>query len=152
MTTNLKRNIKLLLRVVMGGVFVIAAWDKMAHPDRFADIMMNYDILPADLVNLAAVWLAALEVVIGLTVIAGIWVRSAALLMSGLMLIFVLGIAWALFRGIDLTCGCFSTVAKEKGRDWLSLWQEIVILIGCILLYVLHLKDQGSTLKNKEHC
>jgi uncharacterized membrane protein YphA (DoxX/SURF4 family) len=132
--------VRFLLRIVMGGIFLIAAWDKMAHPDRFADIMMHYDILPHHLINLAAIWLAPLELVIGLAVIAGVWVRASAMLMSGLMLVFILGIAWALHRGIDLTCGCFSTAGEEEGRDWLSLWQEILILAGSVLLWVIHWK------------
>ncbi|MFW5944887.1 MAG: MauE/DoxX family redox-associated membrane protein [Bacteroidota bacterium] len=136
--SNKKQIAKFILRLIMGGIFLYAAWDKMAHTDQFAEVIMNYEILPNKYINLAAIWLAALEVLIGLMIVLGIWVRANAFLMSVLMLIFIAGIASALYRGIDLTCGCFSTTPDEQGRSWISLWQEVLILAGSLALWIVH--------------
>lgn len=136
--------VKVILRLALGGVFVYAAYDKLLHPDQFAEILMDYEVLPWQAVNLAAIWLAMLELLIGLSVILGIWVRANALLMSVLMLVFIAGIATALARGGAVHCGCFSTDPSGQPRTWISLWQEILLLVGCILLWVSHWTGRKS--------
>lgn len=130
--------LKLILRFVLGGIFVYAAWDKLIHPDYFAENILDYEIVPMSLVNPMAVWLPILEVVLGLCLLAGFWTRSVSLLLVGLCAIFIGAIAVTLLRGIPLhACGCFSTEVGTGLRGWLSLWQEGLILIACVVLYSL---------------
>lgn len=130
--------LRLVLRLVVGGVFIYAAWDKLIHPDYFAENILDYEIVPMSLVNLMALWLPILEAVLGLCLLAGFWTRSVALLLGGLCAIFIGAIAVTLLRGIPLhACGCFSTEAGTGLRNWLSLWQEGLILIACGFLYSL---------------
>ena len=138
------RAVRVILRLGLGGVFLYAAYDKLLHPDRFAEILIDYEVLPRQTVNLAAIWLAMLELLIGLSVILGVWVRANALLMSVLVLVFIAGIATALARGAGVHCGCFSTDPSGQPRTWISLWQEILLLVGCILLWVSHWTGRKS--------
>ena len=130
-----RRPIQAVLRLALGGTFVYAAYDKMVHPDQFAEIILDFDLLPLQAVNLAAIWLPVLEALVGLAVIAGIWVRANAAIMSGLMVLFITAIVIVLTRGNAIHCGCFSTTPEGLPRTWLSLWQELVLLLGCLLLW-----------------
>ena len=130
--------LRVLLRLAMGSLFLYAAGDKLLHPDQFAEMLVDYRLLPLETVNWVAVWLPMLEAVLGVVVLLGAWVRPAALLMSGLLALFLLGIVSTLLRGLAVDCGCFSTQATGEGRTWLSLWQEGLMLLVCLGGWVAH--------------
>ena len=79
-------------------------------------IIANYAILPDFLVTLPALVLPWLELVAGLCLAAGLWTRSSALLLSLLLLVFIVALGFNALRGIDLSCGCFSTSAADTGE------------------------------------
>jgi len=70
------RPLLIILRIALGLVFIYASLDKVVHPDQFAEIMQDYEILPNAVVNLASLWLAWLEAVLGVCLIAGVWVSG----------------------------------------------------------------------------
>jgi len=133
------------LRIIIGSIFIYASFDKIIHPDRFAEIVMDYKILPLGLVNISAIWLPFLELLLGLLIIKGTWIRPCSLLLIGICLLFIGGISYSLAKGINLNCGCFTTSLNVKTRTWESLWQEGLILFGCIWLW-------ATTLKKKINC
>jgi uncharacterized membrane protein YphA (DoxX/SURF4 family) len=124
-----------LLRIMIGGIFIYASFDKLIHPDRFAEIIMDYEMLPWSLINISAIWLPCLELIVGVLLIGGIWVRISSFLLAGLLLLFIGGISYSLVRGISLHCGCFSTSSTSDVRSWGSLWQEGLLLVGCLWLW-----------------
>jgi uncharacterized membrane protein YphA (DoxX/SURF4 family) len=101
---------------------------------------MDYRILPLSLVNISAIWLPFLELLLGLLIITGIWVRSNSLILIGLCLLFIGGISYSLLKGVNSGCGCFSTNLNVEARTWESLWQEGLILSGCVWLWATTLK------------
>ncbi len=133
----------LILRIAVGLVFVIASIDKLDHPDRFTEIIMDYQIVPWSTALIMAIWLPWLELIVGTILILGVWVRASALLLAGLTALFVLALSSALIRGIDLACGCFSVSELTQARTWSSLWQESILLLGCIWLWVGHWPGAG---------
>ena len=135
------RPLLIVLRIVLGLVFIYASIDKVVHPDQFAEIMQDYEILPNAVVNLAALWLAWIEVVLGVCLIAGVWVKATALMVTGLTVVFIGGLAIALTRGVGLHCGCFSTDPGGDARTWISLWQEGLLLLACVWLTILAVSD-----------
>ena len=108
-----------LARVYLGGLFVYAAWHKLRYPAAFALDVATYQILPLALVNLAALILPWVEVVTGAMLILGFRTRAAALLIAGMMVVFMAGLASALWRGLDMSCGCF---AAQGSADPISGW------------------------------
>jgi hypothetical protein len=63
---------------------VYASYDKILHPLAFAEIVYNYQILPDVLVNLVALFLPWIELLVGLSLIVGMWLPGA-LLISNLL-------------------------------------------------------------------
>jgi putative oxidoreductase len=120
----------LLARLVLGGLFVYASIDKILHPDQFAEIIYNYKILPDMAVNLMAIGLPWVEAIAGLFLIFGIWTRESAGIIGGLLLVFIIAIAFNLARGLDFDCGCFTTAAgSTKSSAYLLLVRDLVLLI-----------------------
>jgi len=137
---NILRNptVLMVLRVVLAGIFIYASWEKILKPDDFARIVDGYRLLPQPMVWLVAICLPWTELIAGVVLLVGIWPRAISLLFSGLTAVFILGLIQALARGIDLQCGCFSLDPAAAARSWTSLWQEFLLLAGCLWLWIGH--------------
>lgn len=122
-------------RIVLGAVFVYASFDKMANPQAFADIIDNYKMLPVPLVNPLAIFLPWLELITGLFLITGKWVKSSLLIYSIFLIIFMIGLSQALIRGLDISCGCFSVHPSSTSEVWLRILEDLVLLFVSVNLY-----------------
>lgn len=97
----------LALRVVVGSVWVVAGVLKLPDPAASVRAVRAYDLLPEAVVPTVGHLLPVLEVVVGACLLLGLLTRSAAALSTLLMLAFVVGIASAWARGLQIECGCF---------------------------------------------
>ena len=102
--------IELAARWVLGFTFIYASFHKIVSPADFAKLVYGYDLFPEISINLIAIVIPFLELVIGLALIIGIYPRSAAIIISGLLLAFIAASAINLIRGHEFNCGCFSSV------------------------------------------
>jgi len=128
--------IALPIRLYIGGVFLVACWHKILHPGSFAMDVATYQILPLYLVNLMAIVLPWIELVCGVLIIIGWRTRAAALLIAGMMAVFLAAITIALARGLEMSCGCFAS--QSMTEDPIS-WKTVLRDLGwlAIPLYVL---------------
>lgn len=122
------------LRWYLGILFVGASLHKIADPRAFAVDVATYDILPLALVNVVAVVLPVVELVVGVLLLVGLRVRASALLVAGMMTVFLAALVVALIRGLDMSCGCFAsqgaqddpisrlTVLRDLGWLAVSAW------------------------------
>jgi putative oxidoreductase len=106
---SIKNNgwIELAARWILGLTFIYASFHKIVSPADFAKIVYGYDLFPEISINLIAIVIPFLELVIGLALIIGIYPRSAAIIISGLLLAFIAASAINLIRGHEFNCGCF---------------------------------------------
>jgi len=124
----------LLLRLIVGGIFIWAAISKIADPLTFAQDVKNYRLVGQTLSFLTAIILPWTELIAGLCLIIGVYPRSSALLISGLLIFFILLVAITIIRGIDVECGCFGTFSR-KADLWLILEDFLWLSISLILLF-----------------
>jgi uncharacterized membrane protein YphA (DoxX/SURF4 family) len=103
----------LLARLILGVVFIYAGIDKIIHPAAFAEVIYNYQILPDYLINLTAIVLPWLELVVGLFLLLGLFREGSVFIVTGLMVVFLSAMIFNLARGLDIHCGCFSTVMDD---------------------------------------
>ena len=132
-----KGPIILICRIVLGGIFIFASLDKIAHPAEFAKAIGNYHVLPFGLQNLLALTLPWLELLAGVALITGVMVDGAAIMVIIMNIVFIFAISQALARGISIECGCFSVTTE--GGDNIGL-QTIIrdigyLIMGFIVLY-----------------
>jgi uncharacterized membrane protein YphA (DoxX/SURF4 family) len=126
----------LVARVVTGGVWIVAGALKLPDPAASVRAVRAYDLLPEAIVPTVGHLLPVLEIVIGVCLVLGLLTRAAALLSSLLFLAFIIGIASAWARGLQIECGCFGgggtsasasdeypwEIARDLGLLALSLW------------------------------
>ena len=103
-----------VLRLGLATVFIVAAVPKIASPDLFAGAIFNYQMLPPWGVNVVALVLPWFELFVGVCLALGIWSRASALLVAGMMLLFIGAFSIAKARGLDIACGCFEMGKAEK--------------------------------------
>jgi len=97
----------LLLRITIGGIFVIAAIPKLLNPLIFAHLLSAYHVLPTNMLLFFA-WLIPLtEFVFGMMLITGFCLKIGFTGASILLLIFIAAITQVMFRGLNIECGCF---------------------------------------------
>ncbi len=122
-----------VLRLLVGGAFVVAGALKIADPAKFALDVGNYRLVPHALVNLVAILVPWIEVTAGSFVLAGIWLRAAALVVTSLTVMFFAVIVSALARGLNIECGCFGTMGgKHVGLVNLAIDSTLCFLAALL--------------------
>jgi uncharacterized membrane protein YphA (DoxX/SURF4 family) len=122
------RWLELGCRLLLAGVFISAGLLKIVDPPGFAKAVFNYQILPVLASNVVAVALPWVEVLAGVALLAGVLRTESALILTGLLVVFMAAIAIALARGIDVECGCFGTGSKGRRASLLTLVQDAGLL------------------------
>jgi uncharacterized membrane protein YphA (DoxX/SURF4 family) len=126
------RAVALALRIALGAVFVYAAWTKLREPwELFAMSIDAYKVLPYWAVLVVARTLPWAEMLIGLALMAGRWLRVSAAAASLLLLVFFGLMVRAYAKGMQIDCGCFG------GGDTISvrtLVRDGTLLAGSLLL------------------
>ena len=94
-------------RVLLGGVLVVAGALKVPDPAAAMRAVRAYRLLPEGLVGPVAFGLPVLEIAIGLALLAGVFVRTAAIAAAVLLVVFIVAVGSAWARGLQIDCGCF---------------------------------------------
>lgn len=130
-----------LIRLFLGGLFLYMGIDKIGHPVEFLKQIRLYEMLPEHppyYLNATAIVLPWLEVLCGVALVLGVWIRGAALQIAIMLCaftpaIFIRAIAIQNAEGtpffeIEFDCGCGSGVVV--------IWQKLLKNSGLLLLAV----------------
>jgi len=128
----------LISRLFLGGIFVYASFDKILHPFEFAEVVYNYQLLPDVLVNLVSLFLPWLELLVGLSLILGVWLPGAVLICNLLLMVFFSTLVFNIARGLDIDCGCFTvSVGTSSGGHmlWYLFRDGFFLFVGLFLFF-----------------
>lgn len=139
--------IYIIFRLALGIIFIWASIDKILNPAEFAKIVYNYRILPDYAINIFGIMLPWLEFFCGIFLLIGFNTKSSSLILSILLLVFIIAILAAIFRGLDINCGCFDTDPAESSKvGFFLLFRDILML--CTGIYLFVSPDKFLTVKN----
>ncbi len=131
-----------LVGVAVGQELVRASFDKIAHPDLFADVVHDYEMLPLVAINAFALLMPWTELIAGTLLIVGAWRplsawrRGAGLLSSLLFAAFLVAIAHAEHKGLTIRCGCFDVSGMTSSEaSWSLFARDVPLLLGSLLLW-----------------
>jgi uncharacterized membrane protein YphA (DoxX/SURF4 family) len=121
-------------RLVLAGVFIVAALPKIGYPHEFAHAIFRYQIAPYSTVNIGALFIPWLELIAAMLLLfAPRWRSAAAIVLMVLLLFFVVMIGVALSRSIDIGCGCFSIDPNAHRIGMLSIYRNLGLLLCGVL-------------------
>ena len=83
--------------------------------------------------NLAALIIPWLELIIGIFLVLGVFLEGTTSITIVLLVFFIIILSQAVFRGIDVHCGCFKTEADAGITD---LRMELVKRIRDDIIYL----------------
>jgi uncharacterized membrane protein YphA (DoxX/SURF4 family) len=140
------RAVALVLRIGLGAIFVYSAWSKLKDPwALFAMAVDSYQALPLWGVELVARTLPWVELLIGVLLIVGRWMRVATVACSLLLLLFFGLMVRAHAKGMEINCGCFG---PGEAISWRTLLRDGAILAGSLLLTAATvLKNRSTTVE-----
>lgn len=122
--------LSLFARLLLGSVFIYASIDKLQDPAPFASSIGNYKIISAELSIIAATILPWLEILCGISLLLGIFVKGSSMTLTLLLFIFTIAVISALARSLDISCGCFT---QDPGAQKMG-WEKVVENVGLLLL------------------
>jgi len=128
-----------LVRLIVGGIFLISGLAKIADPVRFLLTLREFQLLPSALESFLAVYLPWLEFLLGLCIVVGILHRTASLMIAGLNGAFIIAIVSVMARGIEVDCGCFGLLADALHlpdmADGKAIVRNLVLMAMCLHIF-----------------
>lgn len=132
----------LFARLIVGGVMFVAGALKVGDPQAAGAAVQAYRLMPPDLARTIGYALPALEILLGLLLIVGLFTRIAAIVSGLLLIAFMVGIVSVWVRGYSIDCGCFGgggdvSAEGRAGRYTTELIRDAA-LVAMSALLVLH--------------
>src|SRR3954466_15114963 len=127
-------------RLVLGGVFVVAGALKIPDPAaavRAVRAVRAYRLLPEPLVAPVAFGLPVIEIAVGLALLLGVFVRTAAIAAAVLLVVFLVGVGSAWARGLQIDWCCFGNggqVAAGETAYPAEVLRDLALLVVALAL------------------
>ena len=125
--------ISTFIRIALGSLFLYSSLPKIRHPYDFLSDVYSYEIVGRQLGLLVAMVLPWAELLTGICLLGGIFVGGALLMSIGMAVMFTFVISWALYQGLNISCGCFGSGTEKI--TYLTLIRAIGILLASCLAY-----------------
>jgi len=123
------------MRMIVGGVFLIAGALKLKDPEVFSISVQAYRLVPFGVAAALATYLPWLEVVAGGALLAGWRMAGAAASIALMSVVFMGAIGSAWVRGLDIACGCLGdTVGGAVSYPWHILWNLALLAMALMLV------------------
>lgn len=133
------RTLVLVMRLVVGGLFVFSGFVKAIDPwgtlYKFNDyfVALGLDGL-ASISLAAAAAVAVVELMLGVAVLTGAFRRMAPALLVLLMLVFTPLTLWLAVTDAVPDCGCFGDAVKLS--NWATFSKNLLLLAGLVFLLI----------------
>lgn len=130
----MKRRLVMALRVALGLMFIYAAYTKLRQPWlMFAMSIDAYQLLPEWAVLTIARGLPPFELLLGVLLCTGFWLRAASVAAAALLGCFFGIMLLSYGKGMGIDCGCFglgeALTPKSLLRDGLLVAASVLLAL-----------------------
>jgi uncharacterized membrane protein YphA (DoxX/SURF4 family) len=133
--------ISFILRIIIGGIFLVSGLAKISDPVRFLLTLREFRLFPESIVPFTSVFLPWLEFFLGLSVVLGVLHRTSALMLAGLNILFIIALGSVIVRGFEVDCGCFGLVADilklPDMADWKAVVRNVIFVMLCTGIFAI---------------
>ncbi len=125
----------LIVRLVLGFLFIIASIDKIANPQAFAQSIGHYELFPPVITYIIATILPWLELLCGFCIVFGVFIKGSTLTASILLGVFTIVVISALIRHLDISCGCFTLDPQTEKISGTKILENVILLALSVYLF-----------------
>ncbi len=128
--------INMLYCWVLALIFIYAGAIKLLSPSHLYILIEAFGILPEILITPVAVLLPALEILAGIGLLLNI--RGSLPAIAALLMIFAAVMAYGVYMGLDVDCGCFGPQDPEAEAFHgirTSLMRDLAMLAGLAFVF-----------------
>jgi uncharacterized membrane protein YphA (DoxX/SURF4 family) len=122
----------LVVRLAIGGIFIASSIPKLRQPYDFLANVYSYELAGPQLGLVVAMVLPWLELVVGICLVGGIFVTGALLASIGMCAMFSFVLASALWRGLEISCGCFNPSNTNTIGYWTAVRAATLLLVSAV--------------------
>lgn len=128
-----KLNIWFFFRLIIGCVFIVSGFEKIITPyQNFLYVIESYEILSTKPATFVAQTFPWIELLTGIFLILGLWLRESLIASSMMFLIFIGIVTQALIRQLPIgECGCFGELISLPLKGVLTM--DICLLAATFL-------------------
>ncbi|HUT30892.1 MAG TPA: MauE/DoxX family redox-associated membrane protein [Sedimentisphaerales bacterium] len=135
MATKLLNGFSVVVRLALGCLFLWSSLPKIRQPYDFLSAVYEYELVGPKLGMLVAMTLPWLELLVGICLVGGIFVSGALLASAAMAAMFTFVIASALYRGLDISCGCFGASSADT-VNYSTLIRACLIMLFSVAAYI----------------
>lgn len=117
--------VSFLARLVLAGIWIVSGVLKASNMMETRVAVRAYRVLPEAAVASVAFMLPALEILLGVLLLLGIKNKWMAIASAVVFTVFIVMIAQAWIRGLQIDCGCFGGGGYDPQADHLTYLSEI---------------------------
>jgi len=123
------------IRWALAAVFLYSGVVKLADPQSFATVIAGFGLLPKALLFPVALLLPLLEVVAGIGLLFA--VRGSLATVAGMLVLFMVVLAYGISLGLDIDCGCFGPEDPEQAYKSLrtAFIRDAAMLAAVVFVY-----------------
>lgn len=125
-----------LIRLGLGAMFIYSAWSKLQDPRVFQTMVDNYRLLPACMTALFSVTMSMAELLVGAMFLFTKWTREAAFARVVMLAMFLVALAQALIRDLDISCGCFGDAEHGASVVLSALVRDVLLVMPTVWLMI----------------
>ena len=117
-------------------LFLYAGVGKLMDPEAFATVISDLGLLPEHWIAPLAVGLPILEIAAALGLLFEVYGCLAVI--AGLLVFFMAILAYSLWLGLDIDCGCLGPADPEsRGYGGLkaALYRDLLMMFGALYMY-----------------
>lgn len=125
------------IRFVLAAMFIAAGIIKLQRPEVFAETIDAFGLAPRFFIGFLALGIPILEILAGIGLLFDI--RGSLAVITGLTVMFIIVLAYAIWLGLDIDCGCYGPSDPESqafGSLRSSLHRDLAMAAGILYLYL----------------
>ena len=139
-------NVNLVLRIFLGGTFVLSSESKLPHHTEFVEVVKDYDLLPEMLASVYGNALPWVELLIGVYLLLAIMVRPSSFIALLMGISFMVANIAAIMRGDEYCGSCFGELVTIPVEQAIAF--DGFILIAALGLFLFQSERQLCGLGN----
>lgn len=120
--------VSLVSRFGLALIWLASGVSKMLDPMAFRQSIVAYEMFSPAVVDFIAMTLPPVELVLGLFLLVGLFLRPVAAVTALIMVGFVIGLASAWMRGLNIDCGCFSSGDGGSSSLGLAIVRDVLFI------------------------